>query len=646
MSKVHLALCFGVAGLLVGCDSQEAASEPAVASAKRSEAPTSSPRGDSAKTSMAEPAVVAGPAEMAGASADVARAPAAAPMTALGESKASDRAGHRVVERRVQPAPSAGLLTAGRWSDRDDWSRWEGLLAPASEYHHILEAWHLGQSQRVAVTLRGNGYLPADTEVVLEDDRGQTQWRARTDNRGRADLYLPPNGSGRLLVRGADGALLASRQVSAGEDHELRTSNDVAVASALDLMFVVDTTGSMGDELSFLQTELSDIVARVQQDSAQDLVVRTSVNFYRDHGDDYVVRSHPFTTDMNQTLSQLRAQQADGGGDFPEALDAALANGVAEHQWSDSAVARLMFVVTDAPPHDGARIGQNLQNTVSMAAAKGIRIVPIASSGVDKPSEFVLRHMAVSTGGTYVFLTDHSGVGNSHIEPTVGPHVVKPLNDLIVEVIGEYTQTEQLLLVAPQAQATLHAQGHEQPCGYAVGRLQAEQRKPWIYGGIAMALLLPLGLAGLWWRRRGRVALPAPDVRVTRAQRLVDEVTRLAKTSDNAEARSWSPHVREVAEGIEQLTRQRQAIDASLRSAGAPLTDGDIDGMRGDLRAQIAQRRQAIDAEIDSGLLSIEAAYLHVIGGVGHRSTAQANLDAAREALQTRLEVERELRVD
>src|SRR5690606_28197460 len=118
----------------------------------------------------------------------------------------------------------------------------------------------------------------------------------------------------------------------------------------LDLMFVIDTTGSMGDELSYIKAELGDVITRVQSELGNDFGLRLSVNVYRDHGDQYLVRSFPFTTDVPTALGQLAAQSADGGGDFPEAVEAALQDAIFEHEWSPSARARLMFVVLDAPP--------------------------------------------------------------------------------------------------------------------------------------------------------------------------------------------------------------------------------------------------------------------------------------------------------
>ena len=48
--------------------------------------------------------------------------------------------------------------------------------------------------------------------------------------------------------------------------------------------------------------------------------------------------------------------------------------------------------------------------------------------------------MAIYTDGTYTFITNHSGVGNDHIIPTVGEYQVEQLNNLIVRLIEQYTK--------------------------------------------------------------------------------------------------------------------------------------------------------------------------------------------------------------
>ena len=79
----------------------------------------------------------------------------------------------------------------------------------------------------------------------------------------------------------------------------------------------------------------------------------------------------------------------------------------------------------------------NLES-VTVTGAKGIAIYPVAASGVDKPTEFLFRAMAVMTGGKYVFLTDDSGVGDPHAEPDITGYTVEKLNDLIVREILAY----------------------------------------------------------------------------------------------------------------------------------------------------------------------------------------------------------------
>ena len=72
--------------------------------------------------------------------------------------------------------------------------------------------------------------------------------------------------------------------------------------------------------------------------------------------------------------------------------------------------------------------------------AQGIKVIPVASSGVDKETEFLLRMLAITSGGEYVFLTDDSGIGGSHIEPTIGAHEVEKLNDLMVRLVQKYSR--------------------------------------------------------------------------------------------------------------------------------------------------------------------------------------------------------------
>jgi hypothetical protein len=203
-------------------------------------------------------------------------------------------------------------------------------------------------------------------------------------------------------------------------------------AQAMDVMFVIDATGSMGDEIRYLQTEFDGIVSRLSSNNPQ-VSLRYGLVMYRDMGDDYVVRDYGFTNNPRVLRDQLRKQQADGGGDYPEAMEQAIEKAV-DARWRDGNTAKVMFLVADAPPHD-----ENLARAFTsfkQARKEGIRIYPLGASGVADTAEYLMRMGSVMTQGRYLFLTDDSGVGNSHAEPKVPCYVVTPLNQLIERVLN------------------------------------------------------------------------------------------------------------------------------------------------------------------------------------------------------------------
>ena len=98
-----------------------------------------------------------------------------------------------------------------------------------------------------------------------------------------------------------------------------------------------------------------------------------------------------------------------------------------------------MFFVLDAPPHNDRKgTPERIYENVLLAAEQGIRIIPVASSGVNTETELIMRSLAAITGGTYVFLTNDSGIGGDHLEPTIGDYEVEKLNDLMVDLITKY----------------------------------------------------------------------------------------------------------------------------------------------------------------------------------------------------------------
>jgi hypothetical protein len=213
---------------------------------------------------------------------------------------------------------------------------------------------------------------------------------------------------------------------------------------SLDLSLVIDTTGSMGDELGYLQTEFEDLSQTIEE-LYPNAVQRWSLVVYRDEGDEYLAVAKDFTSDLEKFRKSLAEQTYGGGGDFPEAPDAGLKEANSLSWDADDEVAKLLFWVADAPHH--TQNARALLNQIVAAQEKDIHIYPVASSGIDELTEFTMRQSAQLTHGRYLFLTDDSGLGGSHAEPTLPCYYVSTLKDAIVrsvksEMSGERVEIE------------------------------------------------------------------------------------------------------------------------------------------------------------------------------------------------------------
>lgn len=199
----------------------------------------------------------------------------------------------------------------------------------------------------------------------------------------------------------------------------------------MDLVFVVDTTGSMGDELAWLSQEITQIT-RQAQSAAPGVDIRFGLVVYKAPADPYVVKSYGFTSDVRQFRRWIASEQSSGGAGGPEVVADAL-NAAVQLDWRRGRGERLIFQIGDeAPRADKTNAYYSAART---AAANGIQVFGLAASGVDPHLEYLMRQGAVMTGARYLFLTDDSGVGLSHAEPTISCYQVTRLNDLMIRVL-------------------------------------------------------------------------------------------------------------------------------------------------------------------------------------------------------------------
>ena len=338
--------------------------------------------------------------------------------------------------------PQGGLVTAGEWNDLDNWDFYQKTLMK-EPFKGFPDDWQMYTNHRIAVALTAKNKPAANATVTLF--RNDTPiWTAKTDNLGRAELWVGAFQKEKELNTALLRLKVNEQWVSTATISETQVNRialDEALPSPTNLVqiaFMVDATGSMGDELEFLKMDLKKVINEVQKTNNQ-LKISTATVFYRDEGDEYVVKHSPFTEDINQTTEFISQQRADGGGDFPEAVDKALVQ-LNQLQWQPEARTRIAFLVLDAPPHNKPAVINSIQYSVKTAAASGIKLIPVVASGIDKTTEFLMRFIAMYTNGTYVFITDHSGIGNKHLEPSVGEYQVEKLSDLMVRLIKKYSE--------------------------------------------------------------------------------------------------------------------------------------------------------------------------------------------------------------
>lgn len=340
----------------------------------------------------------------------------------------------------------AGLITASAWDDNQYYEAWKKLFVKGQTkdedgkfVDYVDNKWWLDTTKRVKVTVKeGENAVVGATVTYYSDD--QTEYKAVTNAKGEAYLFTTEE-SGTLYIISGENQTTAT---FTAEEREL--SVDLAAGRAKDnvikLMFVVDVTGSMGDELTYLKNELADVIRRVATNNAG-VRIDLALLFYRDTDDDEKFAYAEFKTvsDNETTLGEqmafLKKQEAMGGGDYPEAVDEAIGLAVGK-DWGTENSTKMIFFVLDAPPHSESKNIALCGSSVKAAAAKGIRICPILCSGADSLTEYVARQGALYTGGTFVFVTDDSGIGGSHHDPDLPNAVVEKLNELIIRLINGY----------------------------------------------------------------------------------------------------------------------------------------------------------------------------------------------------------------
>ena len=363
------------------------------------------------------------------------------------------------------PVIPAGTLTAGAWDDNLNFSLYARFL---QETQGLVGLPQIPRADRLIVSVTDDGGSPLAGATVTVTGQAGALFTTTTGADGRVLVFPAWAGAAageQLTVSASLGDASAAATAVVGDTAlTLVLAAASAPVEALDVALVLDSTGSMADEMTYLKREFDSIVAWVDE-AFPGVSQRWALVVYRDVGDAFEVSPFDFTADLEAYRNLLAQQQAAGGGDMPELTEVALTR-AADLSWRGGATARVLFHVADAPHHQG-------HEAAFVAALRGLRTIgvrayTVASSGTDKLAEFSMRTSAQVTGGRYLFLTDDSGVGTAgsggggHTEPTtigISCYYVTALNQAMVRMLAvEITGTH----VVPAETEILHAVGAPQ----------------------------------------------------------------------------------------------------------------------------------------------------------------------------------------
>lgn len=211
-------------------------------------------------------------------------------------------------------------------------------------------------------------------------------------------------------------------------------------APTMEVVFVLDTTGSMGGLIDGAKKKIWQIADKLK--SAKPTPnIRIGLIGYRDRGDEYVTKVYGLNDNIDEVYAHLMQFQAHGGGDEPESVNQALYEAVSQMQWAeDRSVLKTIFLVGDARPKMNYKDDVKYSVSCELAQAKGILINTIQCGSLSQTEKF-WKEISNKTNGSYAAILQDGG---SIVVETRWDPVIHQLNiDLDATIIPYGTKREQ-----------------------------------------------------------------------------------------------------------------------------------------------------------------------------------------------------------
>ena len=305
---------------------------------------------------------------------------------------------------RYVPEPAAAAVKAGEWDDNANYREFQKWIASEQGLpFHRADA----TDRQFLVVRDADGKAVPRCPVVVNDEQGRRVTLTTTAS-GRALLFPHAEGlSGRDLTastscqNGSATTRFSLAQSDGVIDLKLGVKRVLPPTRDVDLAFILDTTGSMSEEIAAVKATIQKVATAL---SSSNVRLRIGLVEYKDRTDSFVTRVYPMTSDTRKFSRTVAGLSANGGGDTPESMNEGLHVGLTGLEWSGNAVARVAFLIADAPPHLDYANDSDYAVDMREAAHKGIQIFTVAASGMDTLGQVVFRQIAQYTGATNLFV--------------------------------------------------------------------------------------------------------------------------------------------------------------------------------------------------------------------------------------------------
>jgi Mg-chelatase subunit ChlD len=199
----------------------------------------------------------------------------------------------------------------------------------------------------------------------------------------------------------------------------------------VEVVFCLDTTGSMGGLIDAAKKKIWAISNQIAAGKpTPDLKV--GLVAYRDRGDAYVTKVFDLTDDLDAIHGHLMSFRADGGGDFPEDVNAALLDAVTKIKWgADKKTLKIIFLVGDAPPHMDYKDQKQYPEICQMAVKNDI-IINTVQCGGHPQTKKIWEDICRKAEGKYVQIGADGG-------PQVA--VATPFDDELAKINSEMARS-------------------------------------------------------------------------------------------------------------------------------------------------------------------------------------------------------------